>query len=305
MATQQELRESITNQIVQSLENGVSPWRRPWTSHPCSGTPTNAVSEKPYTGVNPLLLNVAAEQRGFKSKYWATYRQWDELGFQVTKRPRDVEKGQFGTTIVWCKPVTKHEFNNDEDHENEKTFFMLKSFVVFNGEQVTGDGIEKYHAVLTPIASNRIEERFDEAERVVSATGADIRYGGDRAFYSISDDFIQMPIRGQFTESDWYEAVFHELAHWSEPRLGWDRQFPENTYSLGELIAELSACYLSGELGLPIAESLENHAAYLQSWLQTMKADSRFIFRATSQASKAADFILSFSRTDASTPLLV
>ena len=306
MATQQELRESITNQIIQSLEKGVSPWKRPWSSDPCSGPPTNAVSGKPYTGVNPLVLNVVAENRGYKSKFWATYRQWEELGFQVIKRPDEIGRGSWGTTVVYCKAIRKSDDRHDDNDDSEKTVFMLRSFVVFNSEQATGDCIEKYRIGSSPVAATEIDERNDKAERVVEATGADIRITtGDRACYSITGDFIQMPEREKFSTSDWYEAIFHELTHWSEPRLNWDRKNPENTYALGELIAELSACYLAGELGLPLDNSLDNHAAYLKTWLDNMKADSRFLFRATAQASKASDFILSISRVAEPEELLV
>ena len=306
MATQQELREQITNQIIQSLENGVSPWRRPWSSDPCSGPPTN-VSGRQYSGVNPLILNVVAENRGYQSRYWATYRQWEELGFQVMKRPDGIRNGSWGTTIVFCKPVRKSDDNQNDEDDKDKTFFMLRSFVVFNAEQVSGDGIEKYRVGSSPVAATEIDDRYEEAERVVAATNADIRFGGDRACYSITGDFIQMPPRSQFSNPEFWETLLHELSHWTEhkDRLNWDRKCPENTYALGELIAELSSCYLSSELGLPILETLENHAAYLKTWLENMKADSRFLFRATAQASKAADFILSFSKVEEPEELLV
>jgi antirestriction protein ArdC len=96
----------------------------------------------------------------------------------------------------------------------------------------------------------------------------------------------------------YYETAFHELTHWTEhpSRLNWNRGEKENTYALGELVAELGACYLMGEIGLPLADTWENSASYLQSWLKAMNADPRFIFRATAQASRAADHVLSYSR---------
>ena len=86
--------------------------------------------------------------------------------------------------------------------------------------------------------------------------------------------------------------------HWTEhpSRLNWSRAEKENTYALGELVAELGACYLMGEIGLPLADTWKNSAAYLQHWLKAMNADPRFIFRATAQASRAADHVLSYSR---------
>ena len=104
--------------------------------------------------------------------------------------------------------------------------------------------------------------------------------GGNKAFYSLDSDFIQMPFRQQFDSVEaYYETAFHELVHWSEKRVGFDRTQPENSYALGELIAEIGACFLMGELGLPTTDNLENHAAYVKHWLKGMSGDPRFIFR--------------------------
>jgi antirestriction protein ArdC len=298
MATQQEIRTSITNQIVEALCAGTVPWRKPWKSHENSGHPANAVSRKGYSGVNPLLLQMAADRHGFTSRYWATYRQWHDLGGQVMARPSNVKSGSWGQAIVFCKPC-KSTAEKEDGEETERTFFMLRTYTVFNADQVVGSKIDRFRVGKEPIAAGEVEERFEQAEKVIDATGANIRYGGDKAFYSFTDDYIQMPHREQFTVPEFYDTLFHEACHWTEhaSRLNWDRKKPENSYALGELIAELGACYLAGELGLPLIETLPNHAAYLSGWLEKMKCDSRFIFKAAAQASRAVDYILSFSRT--------
>jgi antirestriction protein ArdC len=304
MATQNEIRQQITDQIIEALGKGKLFWRRPWSSDPCSGAPSNVVSKKAYSGVNPLILQIAAERHRFTSKFWGTFHQWSEMGFQVMKRPETLAKGSWGSNIIFVKPCHKTspdaEEESDEDEKKGRSYQMLRSFTVFNADQIVGDGIERFQVGTTPVVVSEIEQRFERAEQVVEATGADIRFGGDRAFYHLAEDYIQMPPKSKFSVPDFWEALLHELSHWTESpnRLNWDRKLPENTYALGELIAELSACYLSNELGLPINETLDNHVAYLQSWLENMKADSRWIFKATSQASRAADFILSFSRVE-------
>ena len=88
----------------------------------------------------------------------------------------------------------------------------------------------------------------------------------------------------------------------TESRLNWSRKEKENTYALGELVAEIGSCFLCRELGVPASENLENHIAYVGNWLQAMRSDPRFIFTASAQASKAADFILSFSRKPEEAP---
>lgn len=115
---------------------------------------------------------------------------------------------------------------------------------------------------------------FSEADAAIAATEADIRYGGNRAFYDPAADFIQMLLREQFGGAEFHETIFHELVHWTEhpSRLDWNRsQQGKHAYSLGELIAEIGACYLCAELGVPTSENLDNHAAYLKSWLSVRK----------------------------------
>ena len=116
---------------------------------------------------------------------------------------------------------------------------------------------------------------LEQAEELISATGAELHFGGDQAFYRrptpldawpnhSAGDFISAPPKSSFNpKGSYYETLFHELAHWSEIRLGWT-----GTYEAGELIAEMTACYLATELGVPQGESLQNHTAYLKAWLR-------------------------------------
>ena len=91
MSSQNEIRQSITDQIVAALQsNALPPWRKPWRCDEIAGHPCNAVSRKKYWGVNPILLEIAAARHGFQSKWWATFRQWSDLGGQVKHRPADV-----------------------------------------------------------------------------------------------------------------------------------------------------------------------------------------------------------------------
>jgi antirestriction protein ArdC len=145
---------------------------------------------------------------------------------------------------------------------------------------------------------------FSPIDEIVEGLGVYVRHGGDQAFYArplpegswpkqTSGDYIQMPHRNQFTKPGaYYETLSHELAHASEVRLGVD--YRQNGYAFGELVAELTASFVSSELGLEQGEPLENHAAYLKHWLEAMKGDTSFIFKAATAGSKSADFLLSF-----------
>jgi antirestriction protein ArdC len=291
MPTQNELRERITTTIVEALKGGkLPPWRMPWRADPNCGYPTN-VSGRRYHGINPLLLQIASMRHGFKSKWWATYRQWDMLDGKVMKRPDNVEPGQWGTNIIFWSKTTKTE-ENDHGEEEKKPIFFMKTYTVFNIDQVRGDHLDRIR-VGNAVPTSPIET-YEAADRVIEATKADIRYGGNRAYYDRLGDYIQVPLREQFTAPEYYETLMHELVHWTEPRLKWNRK--EEGYAMGELIAEMGACFLATELGIPNAETSVNHQSYIASWLKALQSDHRFVFQASSQASKAADYVLAFSR---------
>ena len=295
MPSQNEIRAKITNTVVEALKSGqLPPWRRPWAADPAAGFPCNVVSKKGYRGINPLLLTIASMRHGLTSKWWATFNQWRDLGGRVMRRPDNVPAGEWGTGIIFWSKTTKVEENEDGEEE-EKDIFFLRTYTVFNVDQVEGDHLDHLRVGRSVTATNPIET-YEEADKVIEATKADIRFGGNRAFYNRQGDYIQVPLREQFTAAEYYETVLHEMVHWSEhpQRLNWNRA--DEGYAMGELIAEMGSCYLASELGIPNAENLPNHASYLEHWLRAMASDHRFIFQASSQASKSADFILSFSR---------
>lgn len=294
MPNQTEIRQAITRQIVEALTTGtLPPWRKPWRCDRNAGSHANVVSKRPYTGVNPLILELAACRYGFESRWWATFMQWEQMGGQVMRRPHDVPPGQWGTQIVFCKPVTKDSVSEDCDETD--TYFVLRSYSVFNIDQVRGDKLDGLRVGNGVLDTQELNGRFENADGLIEATKADIRYGGNEAFYDRTGDFIQMPHRHQFSLPEFHETVFHELVHWTEPshRLNWD--WDREGYGMGELIAEMGGCFLATEVGLPTAANLSNHIAYVGSWLNGMNGDPKFIFRAATQATKAVDFILSFS----------
>ena len=298
MPSQNQIRESITSTIIEALKSGnLPPWRQPWTNDPNCGAPCNIVSRRRYRGINPLLLRVACTRHQFQSKWWATYRQWKEMGGFVRRRPENVPPGQWGTTIIFFAPIAKL-VTNARGEEVEETFPVLRTYCVFNVDQVEGpfDHLRAGHCKLDP---SELEQRCEHADQVITATEADVRYGGNQPYYDPRGDYIQMPFRHQFSGFDFYETMFHEVSHWAEhpSRLGRDANEGDK-YAFGELVAEISGCYLTSEMGLPASETLDNHLAYLEHWVRSMRNDPRFIFQAASRANKVADYILSFSRTE-------
>jgi antirestriction protein ArdC len=300
MPNQSDIRKAITDQIIAALESGnVPPWRRPWRLGKNAGGAANVVTKRSYRGLNPILLDMASEKHGLSSKWWGTFAQWKQLSGRVMPRPSHIPPGKWGTQIVFWSPVTKKVENDEGDLETDR-FFVLRLYTVFNVDQV--EGLDHLRAG-EPDNSESIVD-YQPAEEAIAATGANIRFGGGKAFYSPSGDYIQVPPKATFESLDeYYGTCLHELCHWSEPRLNWSRKEKENTYQLGELVAEISSCYACRELGVPASDDLSNHIAYVKRWLQAMKNDPRFIFMASAQASKATDFILSFSRKPKDVPV--
>jgi antirestriction protein ArdC len=301
MPNQSDIRKAITDQIISALESGnVPPWRRPWRLGKNAGGPANVVTKRSYRGLNPILLDMASEKHGLTSKWWGTFAQWKTLGGRVMPRPSHIPPGKWGTQIVFWSPVTK-KIKNDQGDLEEDRFFVLRLYTVFNVDQV--EGLDHFRAGQSD-TSDSIVIDYQPAEEAIAATGANIRFGGGKAFYSPSGDYIQVPPKTTFESLDeYYGTCLHELCHWSEPRLNWSRKEKENTYQLGELVAEISSCYACRELGVPASDDLSNHIAYVKNWLQAMRNDPRFIFMASAQASKATDFILNFSRKPEEVPV--
>jgi antirestriction protein ArdC len=301
MANQEELRRKITDQIVESLKSGgIPPWRRPWGISPNSGFPVNVVSKRRYSGVNVLLLRMAAMQHGHTSKYWATFNQWQELGGRIQKRPDHVKPGSWGQNIVFFTKVTKTETDPITGKEEETSFPLLKTYTIFNVDQVDGP-FDHLRVKEESLAVNTNFVDYQPIEVLLNAVATDIRFGGDRAFYDRAGDYIQLPPKHRFPkEHEYYGVATHELTHWTESRCNWTGSYPE-----GELRAEIGGAFLLAALGVPQSDDLSNHKAYVASWLEALNKDSRFIFRAASAASKAADYVLSFAPQHQPEPDLV
>jgi antirestriction protein ArdC len=131
MATQADIRQQITNQIVEALKRGVAPWRQPWVNHPNAGLPCNVISKRRYNGVNAVLLGLMSMDQGYQSKHWATFRQWKALGGSV-------KRGEMGMRIVFYKPLKRQQMKADGSTE-DVSIPLMKTFCVFNAEQTTLD----------------------------------------------------------------------------------------------------------------------------------------------------------------------
>lgn len=271
-----QLYESVTSNIIADLEKGVAPWVKPWKGGNGGIMPINAATRTGYSGINILILWATREERGYPTPEWMTFKQAQAKGACV-------RKGEKGTAVVFAKP---HTFNEGED--DERKMFMHKVFHVFNVAQI--DGLPRNEVIETILAE-------DAASTFIVATGADIRIGGDVAAFISSQDYIKMPPPSAFKSMESYYATnFHELGHWSghETRLKREltTRFGTESYAAEELVAELTSAFLCAELGI---EGELRHAGYIDHWLTLLKSDPKAIFTAASKASQAATYLRSFS----------
>jgi antirestriction protein ArdC len=281
---QRDVYEKVTSQIINAIEQGVGNWRMPWhTSGRFASSPINATSRKPYRGINTVCLWAAAEAKGYDSGEWATYAQWQD-------RKAQVRKGEKATTVVFWKFANGTAENQDGEVEQPTASRLLftRGYSVFNAAQVDGYTPKADTAVTMP-------ERIERAETWFQSIGADLRHGGNRAYYTTADDHIQMPPFAAFVENvSYYSTLAHEHTHWTAKSERCDRQlgkrFGDSAYAAEELIAELGAAFVCAHLGLS-TEPREDHAQYIQSWLKVLRADKRAIFTAASKAQQAADYL--------------
>ncbi|MBL45540.1 MAG: antirestriction protein ArdC [Sphingomonadaceae bacterium] len=282
--------DEVTATIISQLEEGVFPWVRPWSKAKASlGLPRNAVTKRAYSGINILVLWGAVIEGGYPSQDWLTFRQAQAAGGCV-------RKGERGRTVFYADRFTPKDADNGqgreqgESGEEVRSIPFLKRFTVFNAAQC--DGIPE--GLVTEPAPLPERELHRAAEDLIAATGADFRIGGAQAYYSPSGDFVMVPPQPAFHHQiDYYRTALHELGHWTGhgSRLGRDQtgRFGSAPYAREELVAELASAFLCAALGI---EPTVRHADYLGNWLEVLRADSRAIFRAASQASKAAEFLL-------------
>jgi antirestriction protein ArdC len=276
--TSADIYTKVTNQIIEAMEKGEKQFQMPWHSTKAHITaPINASSGRMYRGINAVSLWAAARGRGFSTGFWATYQQWKTLGAQV-------RKGEKSSDVVLWKTCEKAKDDGDEPDK----FMIARGFAVFNADQVDGFVPEE-------IPELSESKRVQAAESFFATLRLDVRYGGERAYYDITADYIQMPEYRRFrTASAFYSTLAHETVHWtgSEQRLNRDlkSRFGEQQYAAEELIAELGAAFLAARIG-GFAEPRGNHAAYLASWLKLLRSDKRAIFTAASQAQKAVDWL--------------
>lgn len=275
--TKQSVYAIVTERIVNALAAGTVPWNQPWCSTPA---PRNFLSNQPYRGMNHLLLRLA----GRSTPYWLTFQQ-------IQMRGGTIKAGERGMPITFWK-------SPDKERDGDNARATLRYYRVFNFDQTEGMPPcpeEAPGAGLEPKAA---------AEAIIRAmpNAPKISKSGDAAFYSVSEDRVNMPQMKKFRGIDaYYSVFFHELTHSTRhsSRLNRTyrneapdapRPFGSTDYSREELVAELGAAFLCASCG--IENTVEQSAAYIQGWMAAIAEDEKLIVHAAAAAQRAADFIL-------------
>lgn len=288
-----DYRQEVTDSIIAALEKGVPPWKKGWQD----GTfemPMNPVTGTRYHGGNAMTLLNTSFERGYADPRWITYRQAQDKDWQV-------RKGEHGKQIEFWKPVTKEEdgISKIVCDESGRELFIHRVYTVFNACQIDGIPLREKPA------RNEVDI-IQSGENILRNSGANIIHAEmTKAYYRSSTDTIYLPLKSLFkSTADYYGTALHELAHWSGAPHRLNREtltdaakFGDELYAREELRAELASVFISAERGIPC--DLENNSAYIENWLKALKEDKNEIFRAASDADKAADFILSLEHEKA------
>lgn len=274
--------EMVTDRIIAELEKGVIPWEKPWTG--VKSGAYNRVSKRPYSLLNQMLLKHTGE--------YATYKQWQDLGGQV-------KKGEKSEIVVFWKIFEAEETNKDTGEKETKKIPLLRYYNVFHISQV--EGVEP----LKPEQLNDEVEPIEEADKIITdyITREHIDFTecrSNEAYYSPSSDRVVVPMKEQYKViNEYYSTTFHELTHSTGHKNRLNRletgavaAFGSETYSKEELVAEIGSASLMNLLGIETVKTFRNSAAYIQSWLQVLRNDNKFIVSASSKAEKAVNYIL-------------
>jgi antirestriction protein ArdC len=290
--------QAVVDTLVARMESGDLPWHKPWAN--MGGIlPLNANTNREYTGVfNPLILMMASASHGDDNR-WSGFSQWGKSG-------NPVKKGEKGTSIYfpnfacsvcgveappWLKVCKNKHPLTGRDARSVRGF---QSCVVFNNQQT-----------VKPLPSVEItgvdpSVGYAHAAEAVKACGANLTHGGNRAFYSPGEDSITLPPAGAFKDLSGYWATsLHEHIHWTGHKSRLNREgitmggfFGSDRYAFEELVAEMGAAFLCMKLGVKHDSLMDNHAAYLQSWVKGLKDDPKALMKAASLAAKGMNFIL-------------
>lgn len=300
MANLKPLHELVAEKLIDQLQKGTSPFQQPWTEDtgPAFSIPFNPTTGKNYRGMNALWLAM----QPYEDPRWMTLKQANTLNLKI---PKDTK----ATMITFWKNTEERPMLDaagqqvkDENGRAKKESIRLEKPVsanawVFNAEQVPA--ILPLKETLQKFRPNYEWSPVERAEAILAASKAQIKFGGNEAYYAPKPDFIQLPEKRQFpTATQFYATALHELGHWTghETRLNriQSGDFGSPEYAREELRAEIASLMLGSETG--IGHCFGQHAAYVDNWIKALKEDPYELYRASSDAQKITDFVMDIER---------
>lgn len=294
-------RKQMVDNLIALMEQGKLPWKKEWTG----GIPAeyyNPESGYRYRGGNRIKLMLVSFGCGYEDPRWLTFKQAQAKGLQVKKGEKAVllEKWIFEEKKKVTDPDTGKESYEILKLDPPKVSY----FYVFNGEQIKGMPELNPEEALTPRNTQLNDEyRNHLADQLIeSAECPVIEQVSTSAYYSPGGDCLVVPKRGQFETMDGFIAtLLHEMGHSTGHKSRLNRNilnfFGTKDYAKEELRAELSSVFSCAEFHIQSPELDENHAAYLQDWIQVLRKDPNELYRAAADAEKMTDRIVDNYRT--------
>lgn len=272
----------ITDMVICRLEQGVRPWTKPWATG-ASQRPLRACGT-PYSGINCLFLWAMAEQNGFHSRYWMTYKQAQQIGGQV-------RKGEKSSPAIFYKQYEVEPKPDQEDDDGKRR--VMRCYHVFNACQI--DGLPEKFVTPEIVVEQPEYEQRETLEAMFASWPLQVRHAGTQAYYSPQADIIQLPNPEKFfTYPDYAATRCHESIHATghKDRLNreFGKRFGDKAYSMEELCAETGSFSMSADLGLPDTV-MEGHAAYIGHWLEILRADNTAILKAAAKGEEAVNWL--------------
>lgn len=291
-----KMREEIANTFIAALSENKIPWQRSWN---LMNRPENFVSGNEYNGLNRFWLACVAEENGYSDSRWCTFKQATEKGYHI-------KKGEHGTQVEfwsWYDTQEKKKLNYSEyvklagelqdagENWQDRIKPISSIYRVFNASQM--EGVPPAEKEILPVNDNLLESR----DKLLAAMELKFVEGGNEAFYRPSDDSLHMPLYEDFKSEYGYIATFlHECGHatGAEHRLNRNikNSFGTEDYAKEELRAEIASAFTAQALGIGQGEKLDNHAAYIQSWIKTLKDNPNELFAAIKDAEKISDYLI-------------
>lgn len=294
--------DQITQELIEMMRNGLSPWEQPWTYSPVL-RPRSAHGRR-YEGLNAFYLAWKAKTKGYESDRWFTTDR-------AQKEGRPVRQGEQGTVVMSAWYVSDDNYGDLES----SLPFRIKPYMVFNWDQL--EGVEKEERKQTKSVlpgAQSVIDKYLSKERQRRLKLEFQHSDSHDAYYVPWEDLIIVPHPDRFPDlSLYYLTVFHEIAHSTGhpkrlDRKDGKRSAPFGSYEYGqeELVAQMTAAFLAAETNLldkgPV---MENSAAYLRDWGHKVEErawghrideDLSILYKAGQQAKKAVDYVLKGKR---------